>query len=367
MDIAAPIGLILVQVTLILSAALLVQLALVRTAAARHAVLLEALILVGLCPLLGMALRSLGIAPLVVVPASFIEPLSPAQLETIAVGSARQGAAAAYPISAPAVLWSVWLAGAFISLVRLGHGLHAASSIRHSRLPFSGKRLGRLTGQLAMALGGRVPEICITDRATVPIAVGLLRPVVLVPRGLAEQLSDRQLLEVLVHESAHAIRRDPLVGLYGRLLTAMLWFHPLLHLAINLLGRAREDLCDNYALRHGFADELFAHAAGDRRLGLAGAGAVARNRLVSFGPSIGAAGCGLVEFAQNTATTLRPWKSAAIAVSLAAGGLSLACLASPPAPPLGPRSWPIPIWRTSFVSKAERPGARMGTKSRSTK
>ncbi len=44
---------------------------------------------------------------------------------------------------------------------------------------------------------------------------------------------------------------------------------------------------------------------------------------------------GLLNPRRNPATTLRLWKSAAIAVSLAAGGLSLACLASSPAPPLG--------------------------------
>jgi hypothetical protein len=62
-------------------------------------------------------------------------------------------------------------------------------------------------------------------------------------------LDEEQLLQVLVHECAHALRRDPLTGLYQRVLGAVIWFHPLVHLANRRLDRVREELCDNHVLR----------------------------------------------------------------------------------------------------------------------
>ena len=311
MDVAAPIGLILVQVTAILSAALLVQLALVRSAAARHAVLLGGLSWSASAHCWVWRCESFGTAPLMVVPARFIEPLSPVRLQTIAVGSTGQAAPAANSVSIQMVLGAIWLAGTIVAR-SFGWAMDcmppAASDAQGSPFPASGSAAWPSKWRPRSGAGRR--KSAATDRATVPIAVGLLRPVVLVPRGLAEQLSDRQLLEVLVHESAHAIRHDPLVGLFGRLLTAVLWFHPLVHLAIDLLGRAREDLCDNYALRSSFTNGLFASAPGDRRPRSSDASAVPGNRLFRSASQLRQRVVGLLNPRRNPATNLRLWKSA---------------------------------------------------------
>ena len=45
-----------------------------------------------------------------------------------------------------------------------------------------------------------------------PITVGAIRPLVILPAKLVESLDSRGLRDVLLHEFAHALRRDPLVG-----------------------------------------------------------------------------------------------------------------------------------------------------------
>ncbi len=81
------------------------------------------------------------------------------------------------------------------------------------------------------------------------MAVGYFRTIVLVPSSLMDKIDDQQLLQVLIHECAHALRHDALVALYQRLLLAILWFHPLAYFASQRLDRVREELCDNYVLR----------------------------------------------------------------------------------------------------------------------
>jgi len=81
----------------------------------------------------------------------------------------------------------------------------------------------------------------------------LISPVVILPEDLIETLGSRGLRDVLVHESAHALRHDPLVGFLQRLLASAFWPYPPVHLVNRWLAGAREEVCDNYVLRQGDA------------------------------------------------------------------------------------------------------------------
>ena len=111
------------------------------------------------------------------------------------------------------------------------------------------ERIVPLRDHLASALGRNLPEIGISEQVPVPVALGCLRPIVLLPSSFLTRFSDYQLFQILVHECAHALRRDTLVGIYQRLLTGVLWFHPLIYVVNRMLDRAREELCDNYVLQ----------------------------------------------------------------------------------------------------------------------
>ncbi len=141
----------------------------------------------------------------------------------------------------------LWAAGALISLARLICGLHTMGRVRRSATPDA--RIVPLRPRLASALGGNVPEIRVANQVRVPVALGCLRPIVLLPSSFLTRFDDHQVFQILVHECAHALRRDALVGLYQRLLAVALWFHPLIYVANRLLDRAREEVCDNYVLQ----------------------------------------------------------------------------------------------------------------------
>ncbi|HEV3417717.1 MAG TPA: M56 family metallopeptidase, partial [Pirellulales bacterium] len=240
---------VLAQVTMLLLAAIVIHQTAPRSPAARHAVLFWALIAAGFCPLLNCAVRSLGFAPLTTA-SSVPPPNSPSYSENVVeslVSGIHSESPARFPLAD--MLPVLWLAGTLLALVRLGRGWHVTHTIRRASRPIAGELPEPVLNRLSMHLGRAPPEILISDRIRVPMAVGCFRSVILLPSTLRPMLDDRQLLQVLIHECAHAVRRDPLVGLYQRILAAAFWFHPLVHLANRLLDRAREELCDNHVLR----------------------------------------------------------------------------------------------------------------------
>ena len=74
---------------------------------------------------------------------------------------------------------------------------------------------------------------------------GLFRPVILLPRSLAEQLPPAQLRAVLLHELFHLRRGDVWVNCAQALLQIVYWWHPLLWLANARIRRVREEAVDD--------------------------------------------------------------------------------------------------------------------------
>jgi beta-lactamase regulating signal transducer with metallopeptidase domain len=81
-----------------------------------------------------------------------------------------------------------------------------------------------------------------------PFTLGVVRPVIYLPRRLALGLNAADLDAVIGHEMAHIAARDWIWLLGERLLLIMFFFHPLVWLAVSRLHDARETLRDQQAI-----------------------------------------------------------------------------------------------------------------------
>jgi len=77
-----------------------------------------------------------------------------------------------------------------------------------------------------------------------PGVVGLWRPVLLVPSGIEDDLTPRQLSAVLTHELCHIRRRDNVTAAVHIIAEAMFWFYPLVWWIGARLVVERERACD---------------------------------------------------------------------------------------------------------------------------
>jgi len=110
----------------------------------------------------------------------------------------------------------------------------------------------------ARAAGG--PAVRTVPDLLEPALVGIVRPVLLVPRSIAEHLTQPQLDAVLEHELAHWRRRDNLTAATHMLVEAMFWFHPLVWWLGARLVEERERACDEAVVRAGHDGRTYAEA-----------------------------------------------------------------------------------------------------------
>jgi TonB family protein len=162
-----------------------------------------------------------------------------------------------------------WLWGA-MSVAMLG--ALAVQAMRMRRLAASGVPAGprhvAIARQVAVQLGLGAPRVTRSDRVAIPLAWGVWRAHLLLPRA-ADGWSDERVWAVCAHEMAHVSRGDWLAHLLAEVVCRIYWFHPLFWLARSRVSREGEVAADDVVLRLGasgadYASHLLEIARGAR-------------------------------------------------------------------------------------------------------
>jgi beta-lactamase regulating signal transducer with metallopeptidase domain len=147
------------------------------------------------------------------------------------------------------VLGVVWLAAALTMFLRLMSRIR-----RECREPLTPAGPGnRDRGSNFIADG--IPVSFGEDHPS-PAVRGVLYPRVLFPSGIHGLLTGREFHAVLIHELAHARRRDNLIRLLYEVSLCALWFHPLIWFAGARMALYRELSCDESVIRQAHGQAL---------------------------------------------------------------------------------------------------------------
>jgi beta-lactamase regulating signal transducer with metallopeptidase domain len=229
-------------------------------ASARHAVLAASLLLAALSPLLPAL--PLPTRQQVMGGAQFrLRGSLPGRPGAARNGAASPGApltafrADVRPATVPLgwVLLLAWSAVVGVRLVSLAHGSWSVGKWLRDASPADRDRLYQ-SCRYALA---DVP-VLESDAVAVPSVVGVGQPCILLPRRLMATLDIPALRHVLLHEEAHARRRDPLHLLLAELCHTALFWHPLASLARRGMETAAEDACDSHVLARGIDGPAYA-------------------------------------------------------------------------------------------------------------
>jgi beta-lactamase regulating signal transducer with metallopeptidase domain len=136
------------------------------------------------------------------------------------------------PVDRSAVVTYVYGAIALAFLTRFVTGMFLIRKLRASAVPIS------CTGT------NRQYE---SDRVTVPVTMGWLRPCILLPLDWRDWPPDK-LDAVLAHEGAHVRRHDGLIAALAHVNRCIFWFHPLAWMLEHRLALLAEQACDESAV-----------------------------------------------------------------------------------------------------------------------
>ncbi|PHN02801.1 M56 family metallopeptidase [Flavilitoribacter nigricans] len=146
-------------------------------------------------------------------------------------------------------LVNLWLAGVcFFAFRWLGGLIYTYRLRRFGSRPADSSwqdKVHNWSAKMGIRKGVRLLESVKTE---VPLILGHLKPVVLVPLGTLNGLAPEQVEAIIIHELAHIRRHDFLMNLLIAALEMVLFYHPVYWWLSNQIQQEREQCCDDIAV-----------------------------------------------------------------------------------------------------------------------
>ena len=139
----------------------------------------------------------------------------------------------------------VYIAVTLIFIARLAYGLVLSSKLRRTATTIGDRET---LNRLEAAAHSKLPALAESDVLIVPVTIGTLRPILLLP-GSWREWSDAKLQAVLAHELSHIERRDYAILTIASLNRCLNWFNPLSWWLERHMRDLAEEASDDSAVR----------------------------------------------------------------------------------------------------------------------
>jgi TonB family protein len=197
--------------------------------------------------------------------------LSPIPLTSLVNELTQQNALLSYQELLPSILAHslpylslLWLATIAILASKLLIEIRNVNNLPlHSSISPSSALLSRFDELAKQIKLTKTPTLLISLKAEVPMAIGWLKPVVLLPASMVTGLDSAQLEMLILHELAHIRRHDYLVNFLQTLIELLFFFHPSVHWIGKQMRNEREYCSDDIAVQHCGDAIAYAHTLTD--------------------------------------------------------------------------------------------------------
>jgi beta-lactamase regulating signal transducer with metallopeptidase domain len=143
----------------------------------------------------------------------------------------------------------IYITGVAVMTIKLTMDLLQLRHIRRKQvLPIDSvwqQHLDKLLLQLQLS---RKVKLLISEHIQVPVMIGFLKPLIILPVIMFNNLTAEQLEAILLHELAHIKRNDYLLNIFQSIVETILFFNPFIWLISKNIRIEREHCCDDLVI-----------------------------------------------------------------------------------------------------------------------
>jgi len=145
---------------------------------------------------------------------------------------------------------NLWIIGALVFFLKIAGGFFYMRNLVRQSQPAENK-FNKKISKLKKAFNiTRSVELKESIRVTTPLVMGYIKPVILFPVGLINQLSISEVECILAHEMAHIKRHDFILNIFQMTVESIFYFHPAIWYISSRISAERENCCDDIAINY---------------------------------------------------------------------------------------------------------------------
>jgi bla regulator protein BlaR1 len=146
---------------------------------------------------------------------------------------------------------TLWILGMTFFLLRMLGALMYANQLKRRHVSPLPEKWQQTLLHFARRIGiRRAVRLLESAAIKTPMTIGFLKPVILLPIGMVNNLSPQQVEAILAHELAHIYRSDFLINIFQAIIETLFYFNPAVWWLSAAVRAEREDCCDDIAILH---------------------------------------------------------------------------------------------------------------------
>ncbi|WP_295117243.1 M56 family metallopeptidase [uncultured Chitinophaga sp.] len=147
------------------------------------------------------------------------------------------------------VLVGIYVVGVAVMTIKLVLDLAQLQQVRRAAMLQIDTQWEKQLKMLATRLGvNKKVQLHISSSVQVPVMIGFIRPLILLPAAMINNLSTDQLEAILLHELAHIKRHDYLLNIFQTIVETILFFNPFIWWISKNIRIEREHCCDDLVI-----------------------------------------------------------------------------------------------------------------------
>lgn len=154
-----------------------------------------------------------------------------------------------------------WMSGIFAIMLKTLLGLSVVSYAKRNGKEKIFNRLTEIIYRLEVkGFKLKSPKIVETALCKIPMVAGVIKPVILLPAGMLNNLPNSYIEAVITHELFHLIRKDNLYIFIQKVIDTLFFFNPSVLVLSGMINREREIICDELAINLPLNKQTYAKA-----------------------------------------------------------------------------------------------------------